>query len=643
MALLRSVRYEGFRPNCSEVALGDAVEEGIDYAGRLGEPLPDSGTFARAGTGWLQATCSGEKLNLALEFHDAPPERHWRPWTEEMETPYRSRSGVVVLDQLEFWAASESLVLDGPGLYRVRVCAGQADDKDAWSLQFWPVAGPVNPPRWTARGGPAVPQERSGWRTALPEPVWELFCAAREIADDGETVTPEQILGLRDTVCPADIDEAAELADRLGLLVALGLLIEDVGGYRVVAELPRARDVLGSWPETITMLRGADRYSRFLDLAADLYSVLAWSAAAALTVDEVAGRLLVSAEDVRAAIDGAGSIDVFTELQITADGTITVSSSGSTDEEYRFGAPPAAGVIRNDGRMVVWKDGRPVVLSRFSHRDADEDEIIDLDYVSPKTMRATPHGILLRNGPHACRLLHPDGTSRFVRGEVSSVGLSEDGHRLAVTRRGGSGWTLQLIDLADGGDESIVWDGPVLRLKVIGAFDGWFYLNAIGSEILPSATWRWRPGRPAERLPRVLSQIDPLSGTTLTVGSFRLAVVTAAGARYHATIDPTARLAPGGTALYTTQKESPVLRFFDLDHPERQPRVHRLPADSEVSAMVWEDQEHLLIPTRSTDLADQPVRAYRLNTTNGFIELVSGLGTGPQRAYFVQHHSYGTF
>src|SRR5688572_30185011 len=106
MALIRSVKYEGFRPSRSEVVLGDAVEEGTNYAGRLGEPLPDDGTLARAGTGWLRAACSGKQLNLVLEFHDALPEGRRRPWTEEMETPYRSRSGVVVLDELEFWAAS---------------------------------------------------------------------------------------------------------------------------------------------------------------------------------------------------------------------------------------------------------------------------------------------------------------------------------------------------------------------------------------------------------------------------------------------------------------------------------------------------------------------------------------------------------
>ncbi|TYB71262.1 hypothetical protein FXF51_02165 [Nonomuraea sp. PA05] len=289
-----------------------------------------SGTIAKAGAGWLQASSRDGRHCVHLEAHDAPPPLD-DGWDDVVETPYQARTGAVYLTSV----MSSDLYVDiplelgAPGLYRVRVACRhtppeipgfEASEGDLWRMQFWPTA--LEPPRWLARSRPAVRSASTGWRTCLGLPGQEVLSAVRLAAATGEA-TEDRIAaayqpwssGSGDWNSP--IDDLSRFAAQLGvlapatrrdllpLLVAAGVLITETAGgvtrYRLAPDPPRAEEVLELPADEVAMIRQQDARQRHTSFAADLAALAVWSPVGAVTAtpEELADRLLATAEDIR--------------------------------------------------------------------------------------------------------------------------------------------------------------------------------------------------------------------------------------------------------------------------------------------------------------------------------------------------------
>ncbi|MEO3786888.1 hypothetical protein ABGB12_26480 [Actinocorallia sp. B10E7] len=624
---LYGLRVEDF-PDGNEHASAGSLERGIG-------PLHKSGTFVRAGAGWLQGNPAEAKVDLRIEFHDSSPMADHEAWSDVLETPYLCRSGSVWQSMDDF--PNESLALDGPGLYRVRVSASAG----AWCLRFWRVSDTAEPPLRLVRSTPAVRARSSGWKAALPAPVWRVFCVARRVAENGRAVRPEQVLdGLRARPDFLEEKEAiAEVESALPLLVSVGLLSEKAGEFRIADEFPPLDPRLA----TTRALSGADDYLRYEALAADVFSLLAWSARESVSVADAADCLLVSAEDIRTAVANAGSVDAVAGFRMAPDDTIdliAVPAAGA----HPVGPPPRAGMLGSDGRLVVWRDGEPEIVAEYG--EPCPGGFIDLWHEAPIRISRTPHGLILHDhgpGEEELNLLRPD--SRLD--EIGSV--SEYGTPLFLlderTIAAENGSDLYTFDLVDGTRASVPHDPAARHVKIVGVFDGCVYFH--GCTPGPPTTWRWRPGREPEALPRDVEQVDPLSGATLALRPDGLVVIESGGDRYHASIDRGVRMAPGGRTLYLAHDDPPAITFFDLTDSRSLPRVLRLPAGAETSKMFWEDEDHLLIPAGSNWRIEGPTWAYRLTMPSGELERVSDCDTtglpdececcaGPQAPVFVR-------
>lgn len=302
------------------------------------------GTIARTGHGWLEAAAGDGPVVVRMELHDSAPPDATAGWEDVVEIPYRSRSGAVGLTYVTGGPGQEHLRLAGPGLYRVRVCAGPSADEEVeavWRLCFWPVAE-VEPPRWSARARPAVPAGDGGWRYLFGYHVTELLFvvwAARD-ADGLTTVdavrqwgerhhrgagwldgpVPEPVHGELD---PADVaarlgvPAPSSLRDLLTVFAAAGLLVADGDAYRWPEVRPRAQDVLDLSPARRADLVLREESDRFRTFASDLVSVALWGGARQ-TVAALAARTLVSEDDVRATLDWA-----VRQGQLTVDGPLS--------------------------------------------------------------------------------------------------------------------------------------------------------------------------------------------------------------------------------------------------------------------------------------------------------------------------------
>jgi Family of unknown function (DUF6042) len=354
--------------------------EGDENAGILGEGATGTqpgGTIAHAGAGWLWArTSSGDREHVVmLEAHDGPPPDDPAGWDDLMETPFLSDSTTVALGLLTGGDYDEhTLLLGRPGYYRVRVsCLRQPDEAgdtgdteepegDTWRLQFWPAPGDPEPPRWLARGEPAVSEFSYEWDEVLDpeirEVLWAAQSAAREhpdgasaaqIAADKPAQSSRAETGPDAPLWPPlprpplttghpDQDAfearlhaefaaervereraAAEMAARFGLpapvtvgdvlplLAALGLLIlhQDGGEPRYLAPgvQPRARDVLDLPAGRLAELDEQQMFYRYCAPATDLVAVTMWTPAGrAGTVADLAGRVLMPTGEVRATL-----------------------------------------------------------------------------------------------------------------------------------------------------------------------------------------------------------------------------------------------------------------------------------------------------------------------------------------------------
>lgn len=325
------------------------------------------GTIAVAGSGWLWASSSGDDdHHVRLEAHDSVPPDDRSGWDEVAETPYHSGSGTVQLGWLTAEGDAGSLLLGPPGLYRVRASCrrGRADEGATWRLQFWPVPGIAEPPRWLARGDAAAGDQGSGWEEVLDydtrtvlwgaqfaaaehpdgasaaqiaaarppymgghsagtrpgDPLWEPappvpLTTGHPDRDAYEAQIHAEVLAERERLERALGEIAAQLgvpapatvAGVLPLLVKAGLLTaHDVSGelrYRLVHEPPRVQDVLALPAGQLAELERWEAVARYAALAADVVAVALWTHGGRVgTVADLAERLLASPAQVGAAL-----------------------------------------------------------------------------------------------------------------------------------------------------------------------------------------------------------------------------------------------------------------------------------------------------------------------------------------------------
>ncbi len=400
VTVLREFVEDDYRPEYRTLVLRDTYVPG---AAPAVDPLPrpwppeaqPGGTIARATAGELEGSVGSGHHVVRLAAHDRAPGGDERDWDDVVETPYRSATGSVGLTVMTGGPGPAHLDLGGPGLFRVRVAVRRGGgDGDTWQLRFWPEAGPVEPPVWLARSGPATGPGDPGWRSVLD---YEVLLVTGSVwgaaARHGGAATAEQIDahereraypngwidaalwgGLPPAVLPtghADLDAAAqrrrqdaldhragkeaELAavaallgvptprtrgEALPLLVAAGLLtVDDAGRYSVAAPVPRAQDVLALPPERVRQLARSDAFARYTDLTSDLVAVTCWTAEQPwhTTVPALARRLLTTKQDVRAVLSYAVE-ESLVELTTVDGGLLLATGSGRSGRP----APPPA-------------------------------------------------------------------------------------------------------------------------------------------------------------------------------------------------------------------------------------------------------------------------------------------------------------
>jgi hypothetical protein len=334
------IAVEDYWPEYGTIVVRDtwddepASETDLPLLGEHDLDAQPSGTIAKAGDGWLQASSRDGRHPVRLEAHDAPPPLG-DGWDDVVETPYHAGTGAVFLTSVmssDLYVDTQ-LELGAPGLYRVRVSCRrtppeipgfEASKGDLWRVQFWPAA--LEPPRWLARSRPAVRPGSTGWRRCLGVPGQEVLYAVQLASATGEA-TEDRIAvayqpwssGSGGWNSPAEGDLsgfAAQLGvsapatrpDLLPLLVAAGLLITETAGgvirYRLAPEPPRAEEVLELPAGQVTMIRRQDDRERHTRFAADLAALAVWSPGGVVTAtpEQLAGRLLATAQDIRETI-----------------------------------------------------------------------------------------------------------------------------------------------------------------------------------------------------------------------------------------------------------------------------------------------------------------------------------------------------
>ncbi|TDO26245.1 hypothetical protein EV643_1655, partial [Kribbella sp. VKM Ac-2527] len=308
------------------------------------------GTIVRTGHGWLFAAGGDGPCVVRLRAHaDRPGDFGGDDWADLVEVPYRSSTGAVELASLTTGSGDEDLRLGERGLYRLRVAhrplpqtigavaVEEEDDEDEareptdlWQLDFWPVTGTVDPPRWVRRMRPAVRFVDPGW-------FWVLGYQAIEIANvvrwtspgDGMTVDDLRRWGIdhyrgeawldqpqRMTIPMRNYPSLAEIAAQVGLreprsrrellplFVALGVLTFDGSRYVGVERPPMVQDVLELPAAGVANLEAYQVTGQFTGYAADLVSVALWDGAEQ-SIESLAARTIGSEDDVRGALQFA--------------------------------------------------------------------------------------------------------------------------------------------------------------------------------------------------------------------------------------------------------------------------------------------------------------------------------------------------
>lgn len=306
------------------------------------------GTIVRTGQGWLYASAGDGPCVVRLQAHtDQPGDEDVDDWADLVEVPYRSLTGEVELASLTTGSGDKDLHLGEPGLYRLRVAhrplpltigaAMEGDDEeenqsrtDLWQLDFWPVTGTVEPPRWVRRMSSAVRPANPGWTTLLHYQATEVADVVRWTSSgDGMTVDDLRRWGidhcrgddwldqpLRRTNPRDDYPSLAEIAAQVGvpeptsrrevlpLFVALGVLTFDGTRYLGVERPPMAQHVLEFPAKVVAFLEAYQANLQFTGYAADLVSVALWGGTEQC-VASLAARTLASEDDVRGTLQYA--------------------------------------------------------------------------------------------------------------------------------------------------------------------------------------------------------------------------------------------------------------------------------------------------------------------------------------------------
>ncbi len=614
-----------------------------------------------------------------------------------------------------------------------------AEDQDVWEgytwrLQFWAAPGDREPPRWLARA-PAVPNEAPGYDHGALHPMVHSVLPGAEIAArrHPEGMSAEQILAGRsaggygnetDPAAPlwpplprplttghpdqdafdarmhaqavAEWEEqerelaekAAELGvpapvtvgDVLPLLVRMGLLnVRDDDGearYRIPAAPDRPAGQTPADDEQELLYRSDEP-------AADLVALALWTRAGRVgTVADLAGRLLLSPDEVRAALRYAeeeqwlrvsGDPDEATsQLTLTAlppreerpageqrSEPLPPVNLGSTaavlayfeaqpdsgDEPLRAsdlsdllavasvagpagppplpeGAPPRAGIVTTSGNLVVWRYGRAEVLAGVP---GGADRAVE-----------TAYGVVVLSFAKAV-LVRPGGPAEVLATGTDHGGaFSADGRYLALSetpfrRREFS--LVHVIDLADGSRQTLQWPE---YLTITGMHRGAVYFTSHEAGGL-----RWTPGSDPERLAWKPRTVDPITGAMLVAGYDEGAdgwlVIAQDGERHNVLVTSNADLAPGGTHLIDFRYSPPAVTLFDVATGGADPRIWWLPEGCDTSASrspAWEDASHLLF--RKPYARDVP--AVRLDVSTGEVEGVPfpGVEDGDGLVAFVE-------
>lgn len=549
------------------------LPEGVEEPESPSASWFDRGTFACGGHGLLVGVPHKGRVGVRIEFHKAPAAAEdFRRWDAVAEALYFSRSGRITAGGSR---PTGGLELGGQGLYRVRVLTECRPDGTQWCLRFWKMDGDVELPRWFKRSEPAVGPECSGWRDLLAGPLWVLYQAAVAACEDHPAtwrtgaVSPGEILRFYSPYADGEDDEllcdGGTLVEALEILVHKGLLIREAYEYRAVPDP-------GSPSERAT--RCVHDGLRFHELAVDLCSIMRWTTGGqTLRVEELAERLLVSADEVRSALAFCPP------LRLSPDGL--VSARHTRDRDTRewsfqpmlrdsyvsledgerpwrpsgpstvpFGAPPSAGVIAADGRLTIWRDGEPVVLI-----DSEEDPDFMMCCYGPQGAWETPHGIILVQ--YGLELVTWKGERLPLGGgsHENPQAISADGRRLAAvgrSRRWRGQDELHLIDLVDG------------KHEVIQTIEGLV------------------PLRPD--------------------------------------------LSPAGIRTFTVEENNSSVLI--RDQPSGTSRLLRLPEPVVGGSAVWEDDEHLLLDGQESPGIGRAARVYRLNVVSGAVERAPFCGPG---------------
>ncbi|MDX6279893.1 MAG: hypothetical protein QOH03_964 [Kribbellaceae bacterium] len=299
------------------------------------------GTIVRTGQGWVYASGGDGPCVVHLRSHTSPPAETDEEWTDLVEAPYLSPSGAVQLTSLTCGTDADHVLLGKPGLYRLRIAhrplpqsvhaAEDEEDylqpRDLWQLDFWPVDGAPEPPRWLRRQNPPVRPPDPGWGRLLGYPAVDIVNVVEWNSSGlGLSVDDLRQWGvdhhrgddwleqpLRRQSPPPGYPTLGDIAGQVGLpppsiqsemlrlAVAIGFLTFDGGRYARAERPPMAFDVLDLSPEVVKFLKGSSRVKQFTGYAADLVSIALWGGAEQ-TVASLARRTLASEDEVRATL-----------------------------------------------------------------------------------------------------------------------------------------------------------------------------------------------------------------------------------------------------------------------------------------------------------------------------------------------------
>ena len=552
------------------------------------------GTVAHSGAGWLWGRVGWMDSYhvVRLEAHDAPPADDRGDWEEVAETPYWSHSGTVMFSTLTGgWdAEAGALELGPPGLYRVRVSCVR-DFSQSRADEYRPL------------------------RKTPPGFARPLSTERGAVHDDG-TFEEGDIWRLQFWPTPADAEPPRWLAR-----------FEPITG-------PAGED-------------GEEPPGLYRELAADLIAVALWTPGGAVgTLADLAGRLLASPGEVRAALetaveaghlrvagspaDGAAPL-ILTPLPVpppdpgapqllviedlpaaTGDEPAGDRGSGRLTAAVRItarltagplpsrqrppdGPPPAAGIIAANRELVVWRAGMPEVLAK-------------VEQFTERAL-ATPYGIVVIGAKRAVLVRPGGGQAELAPDPDFRVALSEDGRTLALAsvrlgRR--PEFRVYLADLADGSAEAI--DCPdIVSIESLHGGAVTYGMNDDGE----TACFSWSPGRVPRPVPCREGEIDKRTGTRLSVTEPRRGLLAGdylitrpdgteltVPRRYDA---QDSRLSPGARWLYDFWYDPPAMTVTDVSGPScGAMATWPIPAGCATEPVsgrrpVWEDATHILL------------------------------------------------